>query len=175
MKRSSSRIPGLSKVTILFTRREDAMNNMNGTKNKTSWTGCSLLGIIGSIHHDESKVIIPLGSHRACMRALRSFLIVIVCWGIWGKTKNPTAKKNGNHTIASLRPRGIFPNGDSNWLNRPSSLFIPFITNETPVSNPFLNLSSSFLNWIIISTTLIGFSGRGLMVWVNSSMLVLGA
>lgn len=46
---------------ILFTKIEDAMNRKNGTKNKTSWTGCFLLGIIGSNHNEERKVI-PLGS-----------------------------------------------------------------------------------------------------------------
>lgn len=56
MNKSSSRMLGLSRVMILFTRREEAMNSRNGTKNKTSWTGCFLLGIIGSIHMDERIV-----------------------------------------------------------------------------------------------------------------------
>ena len=56
MNRSSSRIFGLSKEMILFTKRKDAMNKKKGTKNKTSWTGCLLLGIIGSNHNEERKV-----------------------------------------------------------------------------------------------------------------------
>lgn len=42
------RISGLSKVTILFTRREDAKNGRNGTLNKTGWAGRFFLGIIGT-------------------------------------------------------------------------------------------------------------------------------
>jgi hypothetical protein len=33
------------------------MKRKNGTKNKTSWTGCFLLGIIGSNQSEERKVI----------------------------------------------------------------------------------------------------------------------
>ena len=58
MNRSSSRISGLSNVMILFTKREDAMNSKKGMKNKIKeldWL--LLLGIIGSIHNDERKVI----------------------------------------------------------------------------------------------------------------------